>query len=334
MDVLDDWRDRCTSCVKSFLQYFITCAAYPLYLDRYFLPEDGDTEDAPNVFLAPKSTRAGYPPLLGQVKNSFPLPGRYHFRFKTALVPGSDRDKNAVAVWMDCVDDSEPVPAWQNSVVAKVTRVTVADDEESYNGEFDRVESNVSTGGYSSSRSSIPSSKPEASTNYPSQHSSDSLLGGFDDPPAPAPTNTAPAAHASSGNLLDDHHPPAPPTSGGSLLDMDHIASSGSVHNSSGANTPTPHDELLNMTAPMPSKPAQGATAVRAQYPPQQQQGSMHGQYPMQGGMGGMMPPQQGMGMQQHFHQSRGTTNATGGKNAFDKFSGTSLDPLGNLKWS
>ena len=307
---------------------------------RYFLPEDGDTEDAPNVFLAPKSSRAGYPPLLGQIKNAFPLPGVYHFRFKTALIPGTDRDKNAVAVWMDCVDESEPVPTWQSSIVAKVTRVTIEEDEESYDGEYARVESNVSTGGYTSSRSSIQSSKPQSKTNHTSQHSSDSLLGGFDDPPHAAPP--APAA-PSGGNLLDSH-PPAPPASGGSLLDMDHIAPSGSGYNSSGANTPTPHDDLLNMTAPMPTNTAPSSTNAAPQYSQQQQQqrpqqGSMHGQY-MQGmsgsmsgqqGMGGMMP-QQGMGMQQQ--QMQRQQNGTGGKNAFDKFSGSSLDPLGNLKWS
>eukprot|EP00985_Skeletonema_marinoi_P011346 scaffold5388_cov66-Skeletonema_marinoi.AAC.1 len=71
---------------------------------------DGDNEENPNVFLAPKPSRPGYPPLLGQIKDTFPLPGSYHFRFKTALVPGTDRDKHAVAVWMDCVEDSKPVP--------------------------------------------------------------------------------------------------------------------------------------------------------------------------------------------------------------------------------
>ena len=280
----------------------------------------------------------------------------YHFRFKTALIPGSDRDKNAVAVWMDCVDDSEPVPTWQSSIVAKVTRVAVEDDE-SYDGEFARAESTVSSGGYASSRSSIQSSSKMQSTNHSSQQSSDSLLGAFDDALAPP----APAA-PSSGNLLDAH-PPAPPASGGSLLDMDHIAPS-SGYNSSGANTPTPssHDDLLNMTAPMPATndapPQYNAQQQQQQRPPQQRpmQGSMHGsmnnQYPMQGMGGpmntgqqrmGMMPAPQGMGMQQMQQQqqqqsnnsSRGQmANGAGGKNAFDKFSGSSLDPLGNLKWS
>eukprot|EP00804_Cyclotella_cryptica_P017965 CCRYP_008263-RA/>CCRYP_008263-RA protein AED:0.08 eAED:0.08 QI:98/1/1/1/1/1/2/179/360 len=356
---------------------------------RYFLPEDGDSEDTPNVFLAPKPNRPGYPPLLGQIKDSFPLPGIYHFRFKTALIPGSDRDKNAVAVWMDCVDDSEPVPTWQSSVVAKVTRVSAADMDDEYDEDFGRADSNVSTGGYSSSRSSM--SKQQFTNNHTSQHSSDSLLGAFDDPPAPAPPAPAAsnAAPSGTGNLLDvDHPPPAPPASGGSLLDMDHLETSGSGYQSSGANTPTPHDELLNMTAPMPAPmPPQGALQVPPQYPQrgqpqmqqQQQRPPQQGypmQYPHQGqqgmggsmpggqqgmggsmtggqqGMGGsmtggqqrmgMMPNQQGMGMQQGqqqpFNQSgRGPAmNGAGNKNsnAFDKFSGNTLDPLGSLKWS
>ncbi|KAL3770154.1 hypothetical protein ACHAWO_007745 [Cyclotella atomus] len=306
---------------------------------RYFLPEDGDTEESPNVFLAPKSQRAGYPPLLSQIKNAFPLPGIYHFRFKTPIIPGTDRDKNAIAVWMDCVEESEPVPTWQGAVIAKVSRVTVEDYDESFDGggEYARAESNVSTGGYSSSRSSM--SKPQSTPNF-SHQSSDSLLDAFDEPTAPA---------APSGNLLDAHPPaPAPPASGGSLLDMDHIApsSTASGYNSSGANTPTPHDELLNMTAPMPG-------VANHQQQQQQRPAPMQGQYPMQGMNAsmpqqrmGMMPPPQGMGMQQmqqqqmqqqQFNQSRGpasSSNGAGGKNAFDQFSGNSLDPLGNLKWS
>jgi hypothetical protein len=222
-------------------------------------------------------------------------------------------------------------------VIAKVSRVTVEDYDESFDGggEYARAESNVSTGGYSSSRSSM--SKPQSTPNF-SHQSSDSLLDAFDEPTAPA---------APSGNLLDAHPPaPAPPASGGSLLDMDHIApsSTASGYNSSGANTPTPHDELLNMTAPMPGV---------ANHQQQQRPAPMQGQYPMQGMNAsmpqqrmGMMPPPQGMGMQQmqqqqmqqqQFNQSRGpasSSNGAGGKNAFDQFSGNSLDPLGNLKWS
>mmetsp|Transcript_8348 Transcript_8348/g.14604 ORF Transcript_8348/g.14604 Transcript_8348/m.14604 type:complete len:329 (+) Transcript_8348:110-1096(+) len=321
---------------------------------RYFLPEDGDHEDTPNVFLSPKPSRPGYPPLLGQIKGSFPLPGSYHFRFKTALVPGTDRDKNALAVWMDCVDDSGPVPVWQNSIIAKVTRIGMDDDDDDFDEDFagagySRAESNVSA-------ASVHSAQPRVVTASASMHSmqsSDSLLGAFDDPPAPAPaapaTSAASSVHSSTENLLDvDNHPPAP-ASGGSLLDMDHLGSANS-YRSSGANTPTPeHNDLLNMmSAPMPSQPrpthpAQGGAMpvppVHHRPQPMQQgrppqQAPMQGQYPMQ------YPPQgqyaaQGMAQRPAPQQQRNQSNGASGNknNAFDKFSGNSLDPLGNLNW-
>lgn len=316
---------------------------------RYFLPEDGDREDTPNVFLSPKPTRAGYPPLLGQIKGSFPLPGIYHFRFKTALVPGTDRDKHAVPVWMDCVDDSEPVPVWQNSIVAKVTRIGMDDDDDEFDEDFagagySRGQSNVSSASAHSAQS-----KPVAQTRTaPSVHSSDSLLGAFDDPPAPAAPAVPPASsvHSSTGNLLDvDHHAPAP-ASGGSLLDMDNLGSATS-YQSSGANTPTnEHSDLLNMSAPMPSQPGparppQGGAAPPPvqQRAPQMQQGRPPQQAPMQGQYPMQYPPQgqygaQGMAQMPAPQQQRNQQNgASGNKNAFDKFSGNTLDPLGNLNW-
>ncbi len=96
---------------------FCVCGRY-----RYFIPEDGDTEANPNVFLAPKPSRPGYPPTLEQIKASFPLPGKYHFRFKSTLIPGVDKGP---AVWMDCVDDSQPVAVYKNSIIAKVTRISL-----------------------------------------------------------------------------------------------------------------------------------------------------------------------------------------------------------------
>ena len=296
-----------------------TTLRYSLAIYRYFLPEDGDVEDTPNVFLAPKSNRPGYPPQLGQIKKSFPLPGTYHFRFKTALVPGTDRDKNAVPVWMDCVGDSECVPVWQSSIIAKVTRISL--EEEEYDEDFDRTaathsraNSNVST---SSSVHSASQQQKTTTSSTQSMHSSDSLLGAFDDTPVVAPsTSAASSVHSSADNLLNDHHP-APPASGGSLLDMDH-------HTTSGANTPTEHhNDLLNMSAP-----AHNNNSHQTQPPMQQQhqqkapmQGQYPGQYPsqQQQGMAQMPAPQQ----QQH-NQQNGNKLSMGG----------SLDPLGNLGWN
>jgi len=119
---------KCISLKLYFGSHPIRCIAsvYFSYLyhcgNRYFIPEDGDTEANPNVFLAPKPSRPGYPPTLEQIKSSFPLPGRYHFRFKTTLIPGVDKGP---AVWMDCVDDTQPVAVYKNSIIAKVTRISL-----------------------------------------------------------------------------------------------------------------------------------------------------------------------------------------------------------------
>lgn len=106
------------------------CLFQSFPITSYFLPEDGDTELNPNVFLAPKPRQQGAPPTLGEVKHAFPLPGKYHFRFKSPLVPGGDREKNCVAVWMDCVDDRQSIPVWRNAIIAKVTRISDQDEDD------------------------------------------------------------------------------------------------------------------------------------------------------------------------------------------------------------
>lgn len=272
---------------------------------KYFLPEDGDNEENPNVFLAPKPSRPGYPPLLGQIKDTFPLPGSYHFRFKTALVPGTDRDKHAVAVWMDCVDDSKPVPVWQNSIVAKVTRLGFEEEVfvESAPSRV-RTDSNVSA-------ASVHSSSQPLAADINTQSTHDSLLGSFDDPPAPATTRSAPT---SSGNLLDvDNHLPSAPASGNSLLDMDVTG-----YGKSGAAAAAPataHDELLNM-----SVPAASSQPVPQQQQPMQQQAPMQNQY-------GMQYPAPGQQQQQQQRMQPATNGRS--NTSFNN----SLNPLDNLKW-
>lgn len=90
---------------------------------QYFIPEDGDTEESPNMFYL-KNT-GGFSPRLKDVKASFPLPGKYLFRFKAPVIPGTDRDKNSIFVWIDCIHDEQNVSVWRNSIVAKVTRIGI-----------------------------------------------------------------------------------------------------------------------------------------------------------------------------------------------------------------
>jgi len=217
----------------------------------YFIPEDGDIETQPNVFLAPKPRQQGYPVTLGQVKQAFPLPGRYHFRFKSPVVPGTDREKGALAVWMDCTDDRQPVLTWKSQIVAKVTRIGIEEDDDDDDDEDFRRPS--------------PQAQQQQSAPPPQQRQPPQQQHSTPPPPAPAkqpsfdlfdaaaPAPSAPAAGGGgTGDLLgggghNNHHPPAAPNSG-SLLDMDFPQQqSSSAH----------HADFLGMTSG-PSPPVSG----------------------------------------------------------------------------
>jgi DIX domain len=244
----------------------------------YFVPEDGDLEMQPNVFLTSKSRHANAPPTLGQVKDSFPLPGQYHFRFKAPLAPGSDRDKGAMAVWMDIVDERQPVPTWRGGIIAKVTRVSMEDDEDDDDDDDHHRHNHTPA----PQRHHAPAPAPQPARGPPAHSSSMASTG----------------SAASVDDLFGSPPVPAAPTSGGSLLDFgDHTS------------TPAPaavHADFLGMTAPAahatPQAPTSGnypgnpniyGSQTQQQPPPQQQQfnaGYSHQQ--QQGGaFGGLGTP-------------------------------------------
>ncbi len=234
------------------------------------------------------------------------MPGTYHFRFKSPLIPGSDREKNAVAVWMDCVDDDQHVSVWRNTIVAKVTRINMDDDEDDddfaqhRNGSSHHAHSNTAPAPapprappqHSSPR---PSSRPAPSPPAPVQAAPNLL--GFDDP-EPAPSS----APLSNGSLLDDNHLNAQPSSRDeSLLNLNDTSSYNTnlQHQSS-------HDDFLGMT----STPITTTTAAPAPTP--------------------VAPAPSSYGMPQR----NNSANANGGKpgKAFDTFANQS-GPFGGLKW-
>lgn len=51
-------------------------------LPRYFIPADGDDPSHPNVFQLPSGLVGTGSVRCGDVERHFPLPGRFHFRFK------------------------------------------------------------------------------------------------------------------------------------------------------------------------------------------------------------------------------------------------------------
>jgi hypothetical protein len=218
-------------------------------------------EDQPNVFLAPKPAQPGFSPKLGEIRQAFPLPGKYHFRFKSPLVPGSDRDKDCVPVWMDCVDDNQHVAVWRGGIFAKVTRISMdadASEERSFSG------SNETTNGYknveipaASVHSSISTTPVVSQHGAPAQVATEILLDVFDTPSVSSSTvSSNPSSVADPLSLFGGA--PSAPVNGavaeGSLLDMDAPVYSSAQPNSYSSST---HSDFLGMT--VTATPANGA---------------------------------------------------------------------------
>jgi len=317
---------------------------------RYFIPEDGDSEFSPNVYLTPKKTGAqsgsSFAPRLGDIKQSFPLPGRYHFRFKTALVPGTDRDKMAIPVWMDCIDDNQYVGVWRNSIVAKVTRIGVEEDDDDSDFEVQDFPTTATTtttsknmmNGNASSVTPTPVSHHSSAAPSPnsSQHGAaeEKLLDVFDDPSVSTTPPTS--AHTSTGNLLDVDPTPAPKPAGGgregSLLDMDtHVYNSTPEHST---QTTTHHNDFLGMTAHAPA-PAHTATNMGGYTPqqPQQQQPQTRPAPPnRQQPQTRPAPPNRQLPVRSTQPPKSTNNNKPANSKVFDSFS-SNQGPFGGLEW-
>lgn len=88
----------------------------------YIIPEDGDDEAHPNVFIVPLPQNQVK---VKDVKKSFPLKQHhYHFRFKRQL-------QNKF-IWLDVVDDFATPPNYEGLFFCKVVRVEQALGNESF----------------------------------------------------------------------------------------------------------------------------------------------------------------------------------------------------------
>eukprot|EP00752_Nemacystus_decipiens_P010442 g9303.t1 len=83
---------------------------------RYFIPADGDDPSHPNVFQLPSGLVGSGTVRCGDVERHFPLPGRFHFRFKKKF-----RD---AFVWVDMPDPAATVPSCDGVFTAKITRLS------------------------------------------------------------------------------------------------------------------------------------------------------------------------------------------------------------------
>mmetsp|Transcript_52181 Transcript_52181/g.154005 ORF Transcript_52181/g.154005 Transcript_52181/m.154005 type:complete len:168 (-) Transcript_52181:66-569(-) len=78
----------------------------------YFIPGDNDDVEHPNAFEVPSS---GGGVKLCDVRARFPLPGKYHFRFRMRW--------EASQIWMDVTNEQSAVPVYEDKIVAKVLRI-------------------------------------------------------------------------------------------------------------------------------------------------------------------------------------------------------------------
>lgn len=79
----------------------------------YYVPEDKDDPECPNVFGVP------YPKQelrLAHIHEAFPLKGSYLFRFKYS--------NEGSPVWLDLPDAHSKLPLFKDRVVVKATRVS------------------------------------------------------------------------------------------------------------------------------------------------------------------------------------------------------------------
>lgn len=79
----------------------------------YYVPEDHDDPDFPNVFgvMMPKANVR-----YTHIEHHFPLKGQYIFRFKVM------HDNNVV--WLDLQDPQSRLPTFKDRIFVKATRVT------------------------------------------------------------------------------------------------------------------------------------------------------------------------------------------------------------------
>ena len=55
------------------------------------------------------------------IKDSFPLEGDFHFRFKFMI------EATSTAVWLDVLNPKVPVPRYKDKIIMKVTRMEAKD---------------------------------------------------------------------------------------------------------------------------------------------------------------------------------------------------------------
>jgi len=99
----------------------------------YYIPEDHDDQETPNVFgvmVGKNNIR------LQHIYDNFPLKGAYIFRFKVMY-------DNAVA-WLDLPDLETKLPTFKDRIVIKATRISWESNKEHPYGHYRFIKKDTS----------------------------------------------------------------------------------------------------------------------------------------------------------------------------------------------
>ena len=82
----------------------------------YWVPEDKDDPNTPNIFAIPLPKEELR---LGHIRQHFPLRGSYVFRFKMAY--------ESLVVWLDLPHLASQLPLFKDQVVVRASRISWQD---------------------------------------------------------------------------------------------------------------------------------------------------------------------------------------------------------------
>lgn len=80
---------------------------------QYYIPEDNEDPEKLNGFLVYKDVESIK---INDVKENFPLPGEYYYRFKFKF-----QNKN---VWIDFNNQDAALPKYEGKIIMKVSRIS------------------------------------------------------------------------------------------------------------------------------------------------------------------------------------------------------------------
>mmetsp|Transcript_17064 Transcript_17064/g.28494 ORF Transcript_17064/g.28494 Transcript_17064/m.28494 type:complete len:280 (-) Transcript_17064:883-1722(-) len=172
-------------------------------LVSYFIPEDGDAKEHPNVFSCEANTLT-----LSELRKAFPVPGKYHFRALKAV-----GDMN---VWLDLVDEAGVVPPYRGEVVLKVSRISLGGAARQSSGTFSPGVSQQQTQSTSSSPRTRDEGRGQSQSmgatqetsprmTVPERRGSEKLLSfdTFDESNTTPPASTASPFDSNAGDVFD-----------------------------------------------------------------------------------------------------------------------------------